>query len=290
MEVSVKKPSKRRKSSKKRKSTRSTREPARAPRSRSDVVVSRTPSSSPQEAPELITPISAPETEEQYQDRFSEREFVVAQENSASSMSSGDLTCPLQELSLSQYAPRSTTDNGGQRTRDEVQIAQQDVYMEMETVTEARDFGFIPRGPYAAYPIPEAEQMDNQTRMNQSLWPPQAPSTVDNSYPPPAVNSVNQGYLNQPQWSYPSPQTIIQSPFQLSPVVNGNADLSGFQPPLPSHSPLPNLAAPPNFPDSIEAYDSSNRFPAPHINQDHHGLPNADFQPYPMGPNYFHSR
>ena len=286
VDIAAKKLSKKRKTSKTREPISSPRARVRAgaPTTRNYVSINFTPTSSTQEPSEPISPVNTTEGEVQHRDRFFESDFIDAQSNSASGRSRGDLTHPLQELSLSQYEPGSIADNDGQRVQGKAQAASQDVYMETETAIEALNLESIPIRPSFGYTTPEYPRISDGTRMSQSSLALQQPAMLYDSFSPPVVS---QNCWNQSQWNHSSFPTIIQSPFQLSVTVNGDAHMPGFQPQQLSHVPPPNREASQNIPQPIETYDPTSSFRATSFNQGIHGLSPCGYQ---MGGNHFDLR
>ena len=282
VKVPVKKPSRKKRTSENRKTTRKR---ARASRSYSDVVMSGTPISSPPEASEIIT--ATPEMEEQHHNRFSEKDIINAQANSALGSSKGDSTYSLRDTSLRQYTPGSTTDNGGKGIQDEAQPGSQDAYMETEMAVDAHNFEFVPRGPYPAFVMPEAEQMNNRMGIHQSHWTPQTQNMVYNCFPSP---SVDQSYPYQPQSIYSPTQDIVQGPFQVSPAINSSMHTPAIHPQQSSHTLPPNPGVPGDFSGPIRMCDSASGFHATSFHQGPGGFSAAHFQPYQMGPDYFDLR
>lgn len=292
MEASSKKPAKVRGPSKKRKRRDSTKAQALARISRSDSVMGYTPNSGPQlesfNSGALAGDTRSPE---QPQDRLCENIAISSPANSALAWCRGDLNRPLRSPSLSHYAPGSTIENGGQQSPHEA-IALQDVYMETQSTMRAHDFEFVHSNPCPAITLREAEQVDNERRRYQSLWPSQSPCMEYDGYAP---SSAGQVYLDRFPSSYPSvtsqyPQNFLPSPCEHSQIFKDSTHMSGLRRQQPSHDSQPSLAAPAFHSYDIEAYDPSGSCDTASFNQEHYGLPVASSCNYQIGPNDFHSK
>lgn len=292
VEVSTTKPSKLRGPSKERNTSDSIRVRNRVRGSRSGSDMSYISSSRSQlESFDSGSLTGDTESREQPQDRLCDNMVIGSQANSALGRCRGNLKRPLRSLSLSHYTPGSTTENSRQQSQHE-DIIPQDVYVETETAIGAQNFDFVHGIPCPAITQREAEQMDNGTRMNQSLWPSPWPCMEYNDYAP---SSAVQVYLDRSRSSYPSvtsqyPQNVLPSQYEHSPVYNDSTHMSGLWRQQPSHAPLPSLAAPPSPSYNIEAYDPFSRLGAASSNQEQHGLRAANSCNYPIGSNQFHAR
>lgn len=266
----------------------------RARRSRSGSGMNYTLHSRPQlESFDLGSLASVTESPEQSQDRVCDNMVIESQANSALAQCSGDLKRPFRTLSLSQYAPGPITENGRPENQHE-DITSQDVYKETQSAIGAQNSEFVHGIPCPTIALREAEQVENRTRMSQSLWPSPWPCMEYNDYAP---SSAVQVYLDRSQSSYPSvtsqyPQNVLPSQYEHSPVSNASTHMSGLWRQQPSHVPLPSLAAPPSPSYNIEAYDLSSRLGAASLNQEQHEpeLQAANSCNYQIGLNQFHAR